>query len=448
MAVHVIGLSHHRTPLEVRERCVVEGEDLVEGLHALQGAGSAETVILSTCNRTEIYTRDDEDEAAAGAARAYLRARGGLSEADADRYVYTHSEADAARHLFRVASGVDSLVLGEPQIQGQVRSAYEKATIQNGGPRSVGPILARLFETALAVGGRVRAETKLGAGAGSIPSAAVELARKIFGSLKGRRTVILGAGEMSELTLQCLLGTGASGVVVANRTAQRARDLVARHGGEAATFEQLPALLETADIVACATAAPHHIITEPMIARAFRDGRREPMLLLDIALPRDVDPAVGALGGVFLYDIDDLQQVVDGTMAQRRAQIEAAEQIIGEGVMEFTSWYRARTVVPVIQALRGRVEELRRAELERALRTLGLDPKAEAAVDVLTKQLLNKVLHEPTTRLREAAASGRESEVSEAARYLFGLDHVNGRDAGRADQERKDEDERQRSSSP
>ena len=419
MSVHVVGLSHHTTPLDVRERCVVEGDALDAALHALRLEGGAEVVILSTCNRTEIYTRS---EGGAGVARAFLRERAGLDEDAAEQYLYTHRDGDAARHLFRVVSGIDSLVLGEPQIQGQVKGAYERAAAQNGGPRVVGPVLARLFETALFVGGRVRTETKLGVGAASVPSAAVELARKIFGSLRGRRTVVVGAGEMSELTLQCLMAEGVSSAVVANRSEQRARALVARLGGQVATFADLPGLLADADIVACATAAPHPIITEQMVARTFRDGRREPMLLLDIALPRDVEPAAGDIDGVFLYDVDDLRQVVDGTLALRRAEIDAAETIIGAGVEEFLRWYRARSVVPVIQALRGRVEALRRAELERALRSMHLGPEAAEAVDVLTRQLLNKILHAPTKRLREAAAEGRDAEVADAARYLFDLD--------------------------
>ena len=252
--------------------------------------------------------------------------------------------------------------------------------------------------------------------------AAVELARKIFGSLAGRSAVIVGAGEMAELALQCLLDEGVSSVVVANRTAQRAQTVVTRHGGEAATFERLPELLRSADIVACATAAPHPVITQTMVARAFREGRREPMLLLDIALPRDVEPTASSIDGVFLYDVDDLQQVVDSTLTQRRGQIEKADGIIGDGVAEFMTWYRGRSVVPVIQALRGRAEDVRQAELERLLRSMNLDPQAAEAVDVLTKQLLNKILHAPTTRLRDAAKDGREGEVAEIARYLFGLD--------------------------
>ena len=457
-----VGISHHVTPLAVRERAVVEGDAVLRATHRVQEAGAREVVVLSTCNRTEVYflcgpapAPGPEAEAEGGtgaeaggvgggdgspaggrgpgrgrwpalpvvsAVRSWLQQRASISDDDAARYIYTHVGSDAARHLFRVVSGLDSLVLGEPQIQGQVKAAYEAAAgYRNGGPRAVGVVLARVFESALSVGARVRTDTKLGSGAGSVPSAAVELARKIFGSLKGRRTVILGAGEMSELTLQCMLAEGVAGAVVANRTEQRARDLVARHGGVATTFTALPELLADADIVACATAAPHHIITEQMVKRVFDAGRKEPILLLDIALPRDVDPVVGEIDGVFLYDVDDLKQVVEGTLALRRGEIEAATAIVDAGVAEIVAWGRARHAVPVIQALRGHAEAIRADEVARALRGMRLSEGDAAAVHAMTRQLLNKLLHEPTIALRRAAEEGREDEVGEAARYLFGL---------------------------
>ena len=432
----VVGMSHHETPLAIRERAVIEGDDVAAVTHAFQGLGAREIVVLSTCNRTEIYLNGGpapapapgpEVESLIGAATRLLQQRASMTDDEAGRYLYVHRGGAAARHLFRVASGLDSLVLGEPQIQGQVKATYEMAAgYRNGGPRAVGPVLARLFESALAVGARVRTETKLGAGAGSVPSAAVELARKIFGSLKGRRTVILGAGEMSELTLQCMLAEGVSSAVVANRSQQRAETLVTRYGGVAEGFDALPRLLAEADIVACATSAPHHLITEEMVARVFRDGRREPILLLDIALPRDVDPAVGTIDGVFLYDVDDLKQVVEGTLALRRAEIEAASRIVDEGVIDFVAWQRGRGAVPVIQALRGRAETIRADEVARALRTLRLSGAEGAAVaeamESVTRLMMNKLLHEPTVALRRAAEEGREEEVGDAARYLFGLE--------------------------
>jgi glutamyl-tRNA reductase len=314
------------------------------------------------------------------------------------------------------------MIVGEAQIQGQVRDAYGRAIELNGDTLTVGPVLSRLFEMALAVGARVRTETRLGAGAASIPSAAVDLARKIFGTLRGRRAIVLGAGEMSALTLQCLNDAGVASIVVTSRSEARARELVEAHGGEAASFERLQELLGEADIVATATAAPHALLTRPLVERARAHRRSRPLLILDIALPRDVEPDVGELDDVFLYDLDDLSRVVEGALEQRRSEVALAEAIIAQGVEEFLGWYRGRDVVPVIRALRGRAESLRVQELERARRALrDLSPEQFDAVDALTKQLLAKLLHDPTTRLREAAAEGRNGEVADLARYLFSL---------------------------
>jgi glutamyl-tRNA reductase len=322
-----------------------------------------------------------------------------------------------------VVASLDSMIVGEAQIQGQVREAYGRGIEVNGDRLSVGPVLSRLFETALRVGARVRTETRLGAGAASIPAAAVALARKVFGTLRGRRAVVLGAGEMSALAFQCLNAEGVASVVVTSRTEARARELVARHGGEAASFDRLAELLRSADIVATATAAPHAILTRAVVERALAAGRRSPLLILDIALPRDVAPDVGTLDNVFLYDLDDLSRVVEGALAQRRSEVALAERIIGEGVREFLTWHHGRDVVPVIRALRGRAEQLRMRELERARRSLrDLSPEQFAAVDALTRQLMAKLLHDPTTRLRESAAEEGKQDVADLIRYLFSLD--------------------------
>jgi glutamyl-tRNA reductase len=260
-----------------------------------------------------------------------------------------------------------------------------------------------------------------------VPSASIELARKIFGDLDGRRALVLGAGEMSELTMECLRGEGVRDIMVANRTAARAEEVARRLEAEAVSFDQLPELLSRVDIVAAATSAPHAVITHAIVEQALRGGRRTPLLILDIALPRDVEPSVGGLPNVFLYDIDDLSQVVEGTLERRRSEIAVAEHIIRDGISEFWAWYRGRNVVPLIRELRGRVEELREAETARVLRSLQhLSPSDQAAVEGLTRQLLNKVLHSPMTRLREAAAEGREGDLAEAARYLFGLPATDG----------------------
>ncbi|HEX2166244.1 MAG TPA: glutamyl-tRNA reductase [Longimicrobiales bacterium] len=423
MSVAVVGVSHRTAPLEVRERFVVDAQASASALRRLAAIGCTEAVLLSTCNRTELYMRAPGAQPDAGVIGArFLSDHAGMPETDADRYLYTLQGDRAVEHLFRVVASLDSMILGEAQIQGQVKAAYERAVQTVDSDFVVGPVLARLFETALRVGGRVRSETKLGTGAASVPSASIELAQKIFGSLQGRRALVLGAGDMSELTMECLRGAGVRDIMVANRTAARAEEVSRRLNTEPVTFEDVPRLLREVDIVAAATSAPHAVITREVAERALAGGRRTPLLILDIALPRDVEREVGELPNVFLYDIDDLSQVVEGNLERRRSEIAVAEQIIQEGTREFRAWYRARNVVPLIRELRGRAEDVREAETARALRTLShLSPADRAAVENLTRQLLNKVLHSPTARLREAAADGRGSEMTEAVRYLFGL---------------------------
>jgi glutamyl-tRNA reductase len=428
MPLMVVGISHRTAPLDVRERFVVDAHASADALRQLAAVGCAEAVLLSTCNRTELYMRAPETQPDASALGArLLTSHAGMEERDAERYLYTLHDSGAVEHLFRVVASLDSMILGEAEIQGQVRTAYERAVTTDNGDFIVGPVLSRLFETALRVGGRVRSETKLGTGAASVPSASIELARKIFGSLRGRRALVLGAGEMSELTMECLRGEGVSDILVANRTAARADEVARRLHAEAVGMERLPELLQLVDIVASATSAPHAVITMELARSALGTDRRSPLLILDIALPRDVEPGVGALPNVFLYDIDDLSQVVEGTLQRRRSEIAVAEAIIREGIADFWTWYRGRNVVPLIRELRGRLEEVRDAETQRALRALQhLAPEDQAAVENLTRQLMNKVLHAPTIRLREAAARGREADVAHVARYLFGLGTAGG----------------------
>jgi len=423
MAIAVVGLSHRTAPIEVRERFVFGAKDAEAALLDLVGRGvSREAVLLSTCNRTELYLGEVAGEGEREAV-ALLAARADLPEAEARRHLYVHRDRRSVEHLFRVVSSLDSMILGEAQIQGQVKGAYEAALAMGGGRGVVGPVLSRLFEAALAVGGRVRAETRLGEGAASVPGAAIELARKVFGSLRGRRGLVLGAGEMAELMLSCLTAEGVRTTVVASRSEARARDLAARGGADFLRFEEIGPALAEADIIAAATAAPHVVLTRELISRALPGGPRKPLCILDIALPRDVEPEVGDLENVFLYDIDDLEQIVTGNLARRRDEIPAAERIILEAVTDYWRWYAARDVVPVIRALRNRAEATRRREVAKALAKLGhLSAADREAVERLTRQLLAKLLHAPTVRLREAAANGHVPGVAEAARFLFELD--------------------------
>jgi len=425
MPVAVVGANHRTAPIELRERLALARGEHADALRAL-ASHAGEAVVLSTCNRTELYLA--MPEGVADDAVAYglemMAARLGMSPAEAARHFYVHNDRDAAEHLFRVAAGLDSMILGEPQIQGQVREAYGTAR-EAAGPEGpvVGPALNRLFQTALSVGGRVRSETGLGIGAASVSSAAVELAKKIFGSLKGRRALVLGAGEMSEVTLECLRSEGVRSTIVANRTWDRAKELAERWGGEAIHWDGFAAALPQVDIVVCSTAAPHPVLTRERLRAALPQGATRPLCILDIAVPRDVEPGVGNEPGVFLYDIDDLQQIVDDSLGRRRAELPAAESIVAEGVEEFWAWYASLAVVPTIRALREHGERMRKDETERVLRQLAhLSDQDRQAVDALTRSILNKLLHAPTVRLREAAGNGRGTGVLDTVRYLFHLD--------------------------
>lgn len=425
MPLAVVGLSHRTAPIEVRERLAFGRGEVPAALVGLAESGAAgEAVVLSTCNRTELYLALPDERRGVEAAHSLLAQRLGRSPASIASHLYVHRDRYVAEHLFRVTAGLDSMVLGEPQIQGQVKDAYAVAreTVSPSGPM-VGPALNRMFQTAFSVGGRVRSETQVGVGAASISSAAVELAKKIFGSLRGRRALVLGAGEMSEVTLECLRGEGVRTALVANRTYERARELAAKWGGEAIRWDDFGAALRRVDIVICSTAAPHPVLTRERFRRAIPGEVRNPLCIIDIAIPRDVDPALGSEPNVFLYNVDDLTQIVDDSLDRRRAQLPVAESIVAEGVEEFWGWYSGLAVVPTIRELREHGERVRQEEVERALRRLAHLPDADReAIDALSRSLLNKLLHAPTVRLREAAGNGRGTAVLDTARYLFELD--------------------------
>lgn len=424
MPVAVVGVSHHTAPIELRERFAFGRTELPRALVGLAEEAAGEAVILSTCNRTEVYLATPEGSQGVELARDLLSARVGMASAGAAPYLYVHRDRPAVEHLFRVSSGLDSMILGEPQIQGQVKEAYSVAREVAGaeGP-VVGPALHRMFQTAFSIGGRVRSETALGVGAASVPSAAVDLAKKIFGALKGRKALILGAGEMSELTLELLRGEGVRTAIVANRTYERARELAERCGGEAIQWDDFGAALPSVDIVICGTSAPHPVLTRERLRAALPGGPQRPLCIIDIAIPRDVEPGVGNEPNVFLYNVDDLRQIVDDNLGRRRAELPVAGSIVAEGVEDFWQWYNSLAVVPTIRALRDRGEALRRAEVERAMRQLAhLSAEDQAAIDALTRAVVNKVLHAPTVNLRSAAGSGRGTGVLDTARYLFELD--------------------------
>ena len=414
MALIVVGVSHHGASLEVRERLhyrATEVTALLERAGAL--AEAREAVLLSTCNRTELYLVEGEHEAASAVWALYGERLG----SDASGFGYVRRDREAVAHLFRVVSGMDSMVLGEAQIHGQVRDAWEMSR-----PAS-GAMLNRLFQAALLVGGRVRSETALGHGAMSVSSAAVQLAKKIFGSLVGRRAMVLGAGEMAELALASLQGEGVRAAIVANRTFERAQALAALYGASAVQYDAAWSALADVDVLLCSTASPNVVVSADRVRDGLARRGDRPLCILDIALPRDVDPAVAEMDNVFLYDLDDLRAVVSASVERRQGEVPAAERLIAEEVEKYWHWVAGLAAVPVVTQFRDEMNRMRERELAAAMRRLGdLTPEQRAAVEHLSQSLMNKFLHEPTVRLRAAAANGRGLGIVDAARYLFALD--------------------------
>ncbi len=411
MPLTLVGLNHRSAPVEVRERLYWPSGEVPGVLrHVAEAGGRA--VLLSTCNRTEFYLTDASPPVLEA---VWRRAAERLGQ-PLDPYAYVTQERAATEHLFRVAAGMDSLVLGESQIQGQVREAWELAQAFSDA------VLNRLFQSALRAGGRVRAETALGAGAASVPSASVELAHKIFGDLSGRKALVLGSGEMAELAMGLLVGEGVRTVMVAHRNRQHAVQIAEQLGGRAVEYAEAWPMFADADIVLSSTAAPHAIVTPEQVGAAIARRGGRPLCVLDIAVPRDVDPAVGQLENVFLYDIDDLQGVVAANIGGRHREMPAAERIVQQELAYFWDWYTARGAVDAIRQLRDRAEAMRAAEAERTLRRLQhLDPADRERVVHLTKALMNKFLHEPTLELRAAAGNGTDRELAQAVRRLFRL---------------------------
>lgn len=425
MAIVVVGANHRTAPIEVRERFAMGRSEAPSVVAELVDSGVAdEAVLLSTCNRTELYVSATEAYRAETEFRSILASRVELPPERLSPYLYLHRDRAAVSHLFRVAAGLDSMVLGEPQIQGQVREAYEISRRIPGlaGP-VVGPTLNRLFQTALSVGGRVRSETEVGLGAASVSTAAVELAKKIFGTLRGRSALVMGAGEMSEVTLERLRAEGVRSTWITNRTFARAAELAEQWGGQAIPWEELGPALLGVDIVICSTAAPHPVLSLERFREVLPKGPSRPLCIIDIAIPRDVDPHVGDEPNVFLYNIDDLRQIVDDSLEKRRTEIPKADRIVAEVGEDYWNWYTSLAVVPTIRDLRRKSESVRLLELEKTLKRLAhLPAEDQQAIDALTRSLLNKLLHTPTVRLREAAENGRGTSILDSARYLFELD--------------------------
>jgi glutamyl-tRNA reductase len=424
-----IGVSHKTAPVEVRERLALPDARAADFVRDLRGSGEVqEAVAISTCNRTELYLVVGDPVEAEGTALAMLSSHAGIRPTGLASAIYSHRNCDAARHLYRVTSGLESMVVGEAEIQGQVKRAYDAALSRE----TAGPLTNRLFTAALSTGKRVRSETAIGERQLSLPAVAVALARELLGPLTGRQVMIIGTGETNELTARALADSGGRMLFVASRRRDRAIALAKRYGGTSVSFDELPEALASADIVVSATASPHALIEGRELTQVMGDRDGRPLLLIDLAVPRDIDPACGEIEGVSLYDIDDLQAVIARNRRVRQAEARKAEGIIEEEIQHFATWLGSLEVLPTIAALRARATEI----AEQVLReNVG---KWEAAserdlerVDAVARAIVNRLLHDPTARLREL----RDDRVHARAalvRDLFGLEDEDDGMAGSA----------------
>lgn len=433
MTVCAVGISHRTARLELRERLALLPPACDMLAEALRAAGCAEAVALSTCNRTEVYVRaGGPARDVAALAMRLLCERAAIPVEQASPALYRLRGRAAARHLFRVVSGLDSLVLGEKQIRAQVRDAYVRSRAAAGPNGGSGLVLSRMFEASLRAASRVRRETRLNAEAASVPAAAVLQAARTLGSLEGRCALVLGAGSMSGVAARSLRAAGVASLEVASRAQGRAAAIAERYGGTSPAWHEIAGSLARADVVVSVTTARSAVLTRADLAAARRHHRGATLVVLDLAVPRDVDPDVRALDGVILFDLDDLGRMMNGAHEPARAELQRAERIIEEELTHYQAWVRTRRMVPLIRALRGRAETMRQHELLRARRVLrGFSEEQLDAVDAVTRRLLNKVLHMPTARLRQAGAEGRSAKTAELARWLFSLDE-NGNAEARA----------------
>ena len=425
MNLILIGVNHKTAPLAVRERlnlsCAEEGGGMLVEIMSLPGI--KEAYFLSTCNRFEILVSVNHPEAAIELLRALMGspARLNVKETgpEAEKYIYILQNEEAVRHLFRVASGLDSMIMGEPQIFGQVKEAYRLATEH----KSAALILNKLLHHTFRVAKRVRTETGIAENAVSVSFAAVELAKKIFGDLAGKTILLIGAGEMTELAARHLVNQKIGKIIVANRTVERAVKLAEEFHGSPIGFDRIGEALGEADIVISSTGSPSYLITREMIAAALHRRRNRLMFMIDVAVPRDIEPAVGEVDNVYLYNIDDLQNVVDGNLRARLAEAQKADEILDEEVVQFSNWFNALEIVPTIVSLRKKIEGIVTGELEKSQSWLkDLAPEGQENVRILTEAILNKVLHDPITCLKEESNGDGATAYVDAVRRLFKLE--------------------------
>jgi glutamyl-tRNA reductase len=419
MPLILVGLNHRTAPVDVRERLNIAETKLPETTQSLRALGGVEgAAVLSTCNRVEVIVSTRDEDVITNIVE-WLSGRANAARTELEKHLYILRHGDVITHLFRVASGLDSMILGEPQIAGQVKQAFltahELGTLDS--------LLTQLYENTLRVSKKIRTETGIGEHAVSVPYAAVELAKKIFGDLRGLQVLLLGAGEMGELTAEHLHGQEVKQVFVANRSFDRARELAQRFDGEAVHFDAADEHLATCDIVIASTAAPHYVVEPHQVLRALEARRNRNLFLIDLAVPRNINPAVSKIDGAYLYNVDDLQQVADSNLDRRQQKAREAEQIVSREVEGFRKRLVAQDAVPTILELQQRLEAIRSAELDKCLRKMGpMTAEQRTAVEALSTQLINKILHYPILQLKEASDEPQEREsLRRTIRKIFGL---------------------------
>ena len=420
MHIYCLGLNHNTTPIELREQLSLN-EDAIRSALARLACGHlatsiAELVIISTCNRTELYAASNHT--AIAELEAFLSDASGVPAKQFRPHTYQYKDLEVARHLFEVAAGLDSLVIGEPQILGQIVRSLELARGQN----MAGPVLNRLFQSAIHAGKRARTETGISRNPASVSSLAASLAERVLHPITEAQVVILGAGEMAELAVEALRKRGANRILVVNRTLERAHTIADRWGAEITTFENLDSALVSADVLISSTGAPHTILSADMVKHAMQTRTQRPLVLIDIAVPRDIDPDAANIPHVKLYDIDDLNEKLEGALAERMSEVPQVKSILDEEIKEFTEYMKSLEMIPIISDIRQQAESIRKEMLEKTLRRLPDLTEAERVrIEAMTQALVKQILHAPTNRLRAEASCPHAPEYAAVARTLFGL---------------------------
>lgn len=417
MKILIIGLNHKTANVEIRERLAFNGQKLEEGIFGLRKISEVkEVAVLSTCNRVELYTCVSNTASAIENIKNFLSVFHNIARSDFEKSIYTSTDSDAIRHIFRVGSSLDSMIVGEPQILGQLKDAFDFAL----GKKTTGVLLNKLMKKAISTAKRVRTETRIAENAVSISFAAVELAKKIFTNLSGKSFMLLGAGEMAELAGRHLVNNGVTDVKVANRTYESGCELAKEFNGKAVKFEEFLNELIHTDIVICSTGAPTYVLHKEQMQKVMKERKHKPVFIFDISVPRNIDPEINKIDNVYLYDVDDLQEVVDTNILERKKEAEKAEKIIDEEVDKFEKWMASLDSVPTIVALRQKAEEIKNEELEKFKNKFPeIDEKKIKAVEYLATAIINKLVHPPTVALKEYTED--RDELIAMIKKLYGI---------------------------